>query len=141
MDKYYIINHHLHGGIAISSELKLFLLEGGRTPFRVREIMKLMSYRKLRNTHKAQEDKKVTRVASWITPWCSISNSQFLQKKRELVQCSWAGSSRCVSFMSHHSCCAFSWCCPWIIHVPVKNSLQEFSSSSMPSSSISCTCV
>lgn len=64
MDKYYIINHHLHGGIAISSELKLFLLEGGRTPFRVREIMKLMSYRKLRNTHKAQEDKKVTRVAS-----------------------------------------------------------------------------
>lgn len=51
MDEYSIINHHLHGGISISSELKLFLLEGERRSIRVREIMKLMSYRKLKKTH------------------------------------------------------------------------------------------
>ena len=51
MDEYSIINHHLHGGVAISSELKFFLLEGSRRFIRVREIMKLMSDRKLKKTH------------------------------------------------------------------------------------------
>lgn len=51
IDEYSIINHHFRGGVSISSELKLFLLKGDRRFVRVREIMKLMIYRKLKKTH------------------------------------------------------------------------------------------
>jgi hypothetical protein len=80
MDVYFIINHHLYGDVAISCELKHFLLERGGKRFISQEANKTYMLQKTPNCHKTQEDQKVYMICEFNP---SLMNSaQSLRRAR-----------------------------------------------------------